>query len=431
MSRSKPQILFLAHRVPFPPNRGDRIRSFHLLRSLAERADVTLAFLADEPIADDTRAALEEICCGVLHVCLHPYGRWLHAAASVARGRTATEGLFYSRALRSQLRDVAKRTNYDAVFVFCSSMVQYLRIPGLEGTPAVIDLVDVDSQKWFDYGEKSRGLKSLLLRTEGQRLRRLEASLPEIAKAVTVVTDHEADLFQAFHPGYRPTVLGNGVDLDYFHPDTCNAADDSSADCHSGQSSRGGPVAVFIGALDYHANVDGVAWFCESVWPRVRRQFPDAIFRLVGSRPNARAVKLGNLPGVELIGQVDDVRLQMNAATAVVVPLRVARGVQNKVLEALAGGKATIVSEAALEGITAKPERDLLLARSEADWVDRIARVFRSSQLRRELRRCGRRRVEQHYRWSNQLETLWQTLAIERDHSDTRGCDRVARSATN
>ncbi len=196
---ARPRLLYLVHRVPYPPNRGDRIRSYHFLRHLSERFEVSLATLADEPVAAETRRELARLC---EQVAIEPLGRsrWLRAVASLARGRSATEGLFASPALRRTVQSWAANKQFDAALVFCSSMVQYLDCPQLKNVPAVVDLVDVDSQKWFDYGAKTSGAKRMLFDLEGRRLRQLETSLPARARAITLVSEAEANLYRGFCP---------------------------------------------------------------------------------------------------------------------------------------------------------------------------------------------------------------------------------------
>ncbi|MCL4722402.1 MAG: glycosyltransferase, partial [Gammaproteobacteria bacterium] len=221
-------------------------------------------------------------------------------------------------------------------------MAQYLALPELEGLPVLVDLVDVDSQKWFDYARQARGWKRWMFDLEGRRMRRLEGALPQRAAALMVVSEQEAALYRSFHPTGQIHAIPNGVDLDYFRPD-------------EGGEIPAAESCVFVGALDYRANIDGVLWFCREVWPGVRRRYPRAVFRLVGSNPVAAVHRLARLPGVQLVGNVADVRPYLREAAAVVIPLRVARGIQNKLLEALAVRKATVVTPQALEGGNALP----------------------------------------------------------------------------
>jgi sugar transferase (PEP-CTERM/EpsH1 system associated) len=395
---ARPDVLYLAHRFPFPPDKGDRIRTFHVLRSLAKRATVHLACLADEPPADEAIAALRAYCGRVAVVRLDPWSRWIRTVASLALGRTATEGAFQSPALGATVRRWARQTPFRAALASASSMVPYLRLAELRDLPAVIDLVDVDSQKWLDYARVDRGPKAWLYRTEGRRLRRLERGLPDWARAVTVVSEAEAALYRAFGPSDRVHAITNGVDLEAFRPVPGTA--------------EGG--VVFVGALDYRPNVDGACWFCQEVWPEIRRRHPQATISLVGRRPSPEVRRLGREPGVEVVGQVPDVRPYLAGAAVAVVPLRIARGVQNKVLEALAMGKAVVASPPALEGLPAEPGVHALMASTPAEWADQVSRLLDDECLRRQFGSAGRRYVEEHHRWETCLEPFGNLLGLPR-----------------
>jgi sugar transferase (PEP-CTERM/EpsH1 system associated) len=383
------KILYLVHRTPHPPNRGDRIRSYHYLRFMAARAEVHLAFLAASTPAQDTMAALERLCVRVAAVPVGTRSRWLRAACSVVAGHTATEGLFASSRLRRVVRNWADEVDFDMVVAYCSSMVQYLDAPGLASAPVVVDLVDVDSQKWFDYASHARGLKRWLFALEGRRLRRLERSLADRA-TVILTSQEESALYRSFCPGASVRAIGNGVDLEYFQPrQACGA---EAATC------------VFVGALDYRANLDGIAWFIEHVWPEVRRRQPAARLRLVGSNPGVAARRLAEEPGVELVGEVPDVRPYLTEAAVSVVPLRVARGIQNKVLESLAMGKAVVASPQSLEGLELEPGVHAQKAGTAEQWIDAVTTLLGDPNQRRRLGQAGRAQVERRYSWPAQLE---------------------------
>ena len=160
--------LYLVHRIPYPPDRGDRIRSYHLLRYLAARGQVDLACLADEAVTSDVQVSLERLCRRVFVARLGRTGRWLHAAYSLAGGRSASEGLFFSRELINKVAAWSRDTRYDCVVAFCSSMRRYIELSELDGAQRVVDLVDVDSQKWFDYARHGRGWKQQLFQHEGR-----------------------------------------------------------------------------------------------------------------------------------------------------------------------------------------------------------------------------------------------------------------------
>lgn len=396
--RQRSQILYLTHRVPFPPNRGDRIRSFHTLRFLAQRCDVHLACLADEPVSDEVRAELESRCRRLAVAQLPRKTRWLRALGSVALGRTATEGLFASRFLQRELQRWCADTQFDAVLVYCSSMWQFASSPPLMRVPRVVDLVDVDSQKFHDYAASIHGLKKWLYRLEARRLRRLERGLPTRCRAVTLVSEDEASVYRDFAEPGRIQAITNGVDLEYFRPQSESVT--SPFEC------------VFVGVLDYWPNVEGVTWFGREIWPSVRQRFPQAVFSLVGRRPADEVRCLAQLPGVRVVGEVPDVRPFLARAALVVAPLRIARGVQNKVLEALAMGKAVVASGPATEGLRVTPGSDLVRLDRDGEWAETVCSLLANPKRRAELGTQGRRCVEDQYRWDRCLAPLAELFEI-------------------
>jgi len=393
----RPNLLYLVHRFPYPPDKGDRIRAYHLLRFLARRAAVHLACLADEPVPERAVAALRRHCERVAVVRLGRWTRWASALGSFTFGGTVTEGAFRSAALRAVVREWAAATAFDAAVVSASSMVPYLRLAALRDVPAVVDLVDVDSQKWFDYAAVSRGPAACLYGTEGRRLRQVEGSLPSWARAVTLVSEAEADLYRTFSTPGEVHAVSNGVDLEYFRPQPRQAIK---------------PACVFVGALDYRPNVDAACWFCAEVWPEVRCRRPKAELWLVGRLPTPAVRRLEETPGVRVVGQVPDVRPYLARAACAVMPLRLARGLQNKVLEALAMGKAVVASPHALAGLKHRLDAPVLTAGSSSEWVNRIVRLLDDEAFGRHLGALGRGYVEEHYRWDTCLEPFVSLLGL-------------------
>ena len=393
---ARPDVLFLAHRVPYPPDKGDRIRSFQILRWLSRRAAVHLACLADEPVAPVVYETLRRTVERLSIVPLGRWSRWARAFGSLALGGTATEGAFASRALARVVEGWGRETRFHVALASASSVVPYLRLPALRGTPAVVDLVDVDSQKWLDYAAAGRPPRSWLHRLEGRRLRRVEQELPGWARGILLSSEAEKALYREFTSGGRVVALNNGVDLEYFRP-AAPAAE---------------PRCVFVGALDYRPNVDAACWFCREVWPLIVQRRSEARLALVGRQPTAAVNELARIAGVEVVGQVPDVRPHVAGASVAVVPLRIARGVQNKVLEALAMARATVASPAALCGVRARPGRDLLAATTPSEWVEAVLRLFDDADLRGRLGAAGRRYVEEQHRWERCLQPLADLLEL-------------------
>jgi polysaccharide biosynthesis protein PslH len=390
----RPTVLLLTHRTPYPPDKGDRIRTFNVLRFLSAHADVHLACLADEPVGAEQYEGMSRFATRVGVV---PVGssRWVHALTSLATGGTASQGAFRSSQMTELLRSWVQATRYDACLVSASSLVDYLDLPELRSTPAVVDLIDLDSQKWLDYAAAG-GLKAWLYRLEGNRLRQVEKQLAPRFRAAVVVSEVEADLYRQFGPADLIHVIPNGVDLDYFAPQPAP----QTLGC------------VFVGALDYKPNVLGASWFCREVWPELARRHPEARCQLVGRKPTASVLALATLSGVEVVGQVPDVRPYLASASVVIAPLQIARGIQNKVLEALSMAKAVVASPQAFAGIAAKAGEHLAEANNVRSWVEEIDRLWKSPAERARLGNAGREFVLANHCWQTCLEPLAGLLGI-------------------
>jgi len=398
---TRPSCLILTHRVPMPPNRGDRIRTCNFLRHIAKRADVWLGCLADEPVSDDTWQTLRSICRRVAIVPVDPKLRWLRAGASFLNGRTISEGAFSSSRLKHIVAEWTTQTQFDSALCSSSALAPYLQIPQLDRTPRHVDLIDVDSEKWFDYAKASGFLKRSIFQLEGKRLRRLESELSNWTNGITVVSEPEASIYRSFRSGGAVQTISNGVDVDFFSPDTSTPNASSQRGC------------VFVGALDYKPNIDGIIWFTRNVWPEINRQRPDQFLRIVGREPVPEIQKLNRIAGVDVVGTVPDVRPYLSQAAVAVVPLHIARGVQNKVLEALAMAKAVVASPDPLVGLRVEDGVQLFKAVEAEQWISRVTRLLDDAELRHEVGIAGQAYVTAHHRWEQCLEPLMRFLHLE------------------
>lgn len=404
---SKPTLLFLTHRVPHPPNRGDRIRTFHFLEHLAARAHVWLGCLADEPVSDESREVLNRLCARVAIVPVDPYRRWLRAGLSLLSGKTISAGAFESPALTSVVTDWSHEVTFDAALCSSSALAPYLQASPLERTRRYVDLIDVDSEKWLEYSAVSPFPKSTLFGMEGRRLRTLEASLSDWCAGLTVVSEPEANLYRAFRPDGPITAIPNGVNVDYFTPQIDRSRE------------RG---CVFVGALDYKPNIDGIVWFAREIWPAIRAQRPDATLNIVGREPVPAVRELAELPGVSVPGTVPDVRPWLNEAAVAVVPLRIARGVQNKVLEALAMARAVVASPDPLVGLDVHDGTQLCKATAPDEWATKVLRLLNDTALRDEVGLAGQAYVTANHRWDQCLAPLMSFLGFDAQPT----CERAA-----
>ncbi len=392
----RPRLLFLTHRVPFPPDKGDRIRSWQLLKRLASRYDVWLGCLADEPWTSETEAVLRELCVDVKIAPLR-FERWWHGVVSLFQQDPLTLGLFTSTDLQRWIQRKTAEIAFDGVVSFCSNMAAYTRLSCMRGIPQLVDLVDVDSEKWREYADRTAWPRRLIYQRESRLLQRVEQELGTSAAAVTLTTNAELDLYRRIAPNARGIALGNGVATDYFQ--------------RPASQPLPGNELVFVGAMDYRPNMEGMTWFCENVWPQVREQVPSAVLRIVGRRPGSAVRGLSRLPGVQIHADVPDVRPYLFSAKVAIVPLHVARGVQNKVLEALACETPVVASPAALRGLNLVPGEEALSAESPAEWISAITHLLQNDVACRRLAKAGRLHVERHCQWDQQLAPLDRILA--------------------
>jgi sugar transferase (PEP-CTERM/EpsH1 system associated) len=411
---SKPALLFLAHRIPFPPNKGDKIRSFHLLRHLAETHRIWLGTFVDDPADHAGVEPLKAWCEQVFVRPLSPRRAKLRSLKGLLTGQPLTVPYYQDAAMQSWVDRVIDEHDIQRVLVFSGAMAQYVMGERHRRLRRVVDFVDVDSAKWSQYAEQHRWPMSWLYRREGTRLLCFERRVAAACDASVFVSPAEAELFRGLAPRQAARVLSaaNGVDLDYYDP---------HGDYPQPYDAGEAPL-VFTGAMDYWPNIDAVRWFASEVFPKVLEAVPSARFHIVGGGAGATVTELAQAPGVSVEGRVPDVRPWIRHAAAVVAPLRVARGVQNKVLEGLAMARPTVVTPAALEGIAAVPGESVLLAEDADSLARAVVQVLSAERDAEDLGRAGRQLMESCYRWADNMETVAQAL-IGHASADSSGPD--------
>lgn len=386
------RVLFLAHRIPFPPDKGDKIRSFHELKILAASGhEVHLLAFADDPrdLRADYKAALSELCASVSILALNRRLAAAKALVSLARGRPFTLGYFSARSMREAVARTLASTNPDAIVVYCSSVAQY--VPPALYSRTLLDMVDVDSEKWRDYSRAASPPRAWIYATEAKRLRAYEQSIiRRIARTIVTTSREAATLVDgADDVRARVATVPSGVDLTRFS--TALAAD---SDARAAQ-----PCVVFTGAMDYYANVDAARYFVHDVWPAIRSRVPDAQFVIVGSNPSSSVLALASTPGVSVTGTVPDVRPYVGNAVVSVAPLRIARGVQNKILEAMSMGRAVVSTPQAAAGLAAAAGEELLVASGATALADAVVSLLNDPDLRARIGRRARAFVERNHDW--------------------------------
>lgn len=403
----KKKLLYLVHRLPYPPNKGDKIASFALLRFLAERYEVYLGTFVDDPAdreyVDEVRKYCSELCAPEINPTL--------ARVASLRGLLSGEALslpyLRNRKLAAWTRQILEQQRPERIVVFSGPMAQYVsgRVP--PGAITLFDMVDVDSEKWRSYGERKAWPMSWLYRREADRLLDFERRMAAEFDATVFVSREEAELFRGLAPesAAKTTYRIQGVDSVFFDP----------AGAYDNPYPIDTPALVFTGAMDYWPNVDAVTWFAEQAMPAIRAAVPEALLCIVGMRPAPEVAKLGEQPGVLVTGKVPDVRPYLAHARAAVLPLRIARGIQNKVLEAMAMQLPVIATPGAMTGIQpfagfAPTVSDDLQTLTDAA----IAALRAPRQVDHAARAC----VRERYDWDanlGRIARLLETAQIEPD----------------
>ena len=394
------EILFLSQRIPYPPDRGDKMRSWNILRHLGRFGTVHLAAFADDAAdaahLDRLRAEMHGRL-GEAHVELLSRNRLAWAARALARREPMGFAAFHSAAMRGFVDRILARPGVALAYAFSYQMAQY--VPPKSRQRFVMDFVDVDSAKFAQYAAAGSLKTRLVYAREAAKLLAAENAISARAHASLFVSEAEAELFRSRGAPRAADVraVSNGIDLEFYDPDAGFASLDPAP---------ASPLIVFTGQMDYRPNVEAVRDFAESVLPLIRDSVPEARFAIVGRKPAPEVLSLAARGDVIVTGEVDDVRPWLAAAQVVVAPLTIAQGVQNKVLEAMAMARPVVASPNAFLGIDAQPGRHLVVADGGAATAREIVSLLADRGRAEAMGRSARRRVEEAYSWAARLAPL-------------------------
>lgn len=395
-------LLYLVHRLPYPPNKGDKVRSFHLLQHLLLRHRVFLGTFIDDPDDEPHIAKLRGMCAGMHVARLQPPLARVASLRGLLTGEPLTAAYYRDRGLRQWVAQTRAAERIDAAVVFSSSMAQYAQCP--PRLPMLVDFVDVDSAKWAEYGEHHRWPLSWIYKREGRRLLALEREVAAEAQRSFFATDKETALFRQLAPecAGRVEPMNNGVDATFF----CSAPDRASP------FDADETPLVFTGAMDYWPNVDAVVWFAQAVLPRLRQRCPKLRLHIVGRAPTPAVRDLAaTAEGVVVTGTVPDVRPYLQHAAVVVAPLRLARGIQNKILEAMAMGRPVVAAASCVEALLATPGAEIESATDAQAYQRAIEGLLSDPARAARMGAAGRQRVLGSYTWAAHMAVLERPLA--------------------
>jgi sugar transferase (PEP-CTERM/EpsH1 system associated) len=385
------KVLFLSQRVPWPPDRGDRITTSHFLEHfLARGAAVRVGCLAED---DADEAAARTLAQRVAAVCAPRIDRRRNKLTSLRgllTGEALTLPFFRSRPLMRAVRRWLAEDPVDLIWVYSSSMAQYALAH--TGALRVMQFAELDSDKWLQFAARSRGIARAVYAREARLLLEFERRVARAFDVSFVVSEVERDLFRQRIPDVDPLVLPNGVDVEHFRS--------------RGDAVRHPQTIVFTGVMDYEPNVDGVLWFAAECWPAIRRRVPDARFLVVGSKPVQRILDLQRQPGIEVTGRVPETPPYFDRAAVAIAPLRLARGVQNKVLEAMSMGLPVVSSRAAAQGLGDGAADALVIAEGSDATITAVCELLEDPPRALSLGARAARFVREHFRWEEMYRRL-------------------------
>jgi polysaccharide biosynthesis protein PslH len=384
------KILYVCHRFPFPPKRGGKIRPFNMIRHLSGSGhDVTVASLARSPEEAREGEGLAAYCTSYEMAQVRDSVQTVRMLARLPTATPSSMGYFFSPRLAQRVEDLVRRQRFDLIFVHCSSVAQY--VARVRGVPKILDFGDMDSQKWLEYARYKPFPLSAGYRLEGLKLEREERRLARAFDLCTATTRAELETLESYGLGVASDWFPNGVDSAYFAP---------------GDEPYDPDTISFVGRMDYYPNQECMFDFCANVLPLVRQRRPGIRLSIVGADPSPAVKKLATLPGVSVTGSVPDVRPHVRRSAAMVAPLNIARGTQNKILEAMAMGVPVVTTPAGAGGVDATPEEHFLVASTHQQQGAAILRILEDRAERQRLAEAGRSRMLSHHDWPGSMRRL-------------------------
>jgi len=388
------KILYVCHRFPFPPKRGGKIRPFNMIRHLtAAGHGVTVCSLVRSPEEAEEARGIASHCAGFEMAPVSGPVQALRMVARLPLQTPSSMGFFYSPVLAGRVRRLLATQRWDLIFVHCSSVAQY--VEHVSDVPKLLDFGDMDSQKWLEYANYKPFPLSLGYRLEGTKMLAAEKRLARRFDLCTATTRAEWETLEHYRTGVATDWFPNGVDADYFSP-----VDEPYE-----------PETIsFIGRMDYYPNQECMTRFCQDVWPQLKARRPGMKLLIVGADPSPAMRRLGEFDGVTVTGSVPDVRPYIRRSALMVAPLAIARGTQNKILEAMAMGVPVVTSSAAAGGVDAEADTHFLVADTPQQIADAILRVVEDPQLRERLALAGRQRMLDQHAWPHSMRRLDQII---------------------
>ena len=398
------KIIYLSHRIPFPADKGEKIRTFHQLKYLlAQGFDITVF----SPVNDDNEALFAEQLEQALPlrvVTARLGAAWLRKVKGLVSQQALSVSHFYAATLAQQLKAAIQHSKPDAIVCTSSAMACYVE-PLLQqkiippSCRLLMDFMDLDSDKWQQYAEKASGIWRWIYQREARLIAQAELSAHAVFDHCFFISENETSLFCARGATKaKVSVLANGIDTGEFYPSPKPLQQQA-------------PVFLFTGVMDYLPNEDAVLWFVKSCWEHILQRWPQAQFIIAGMQPSQKIQQLARLKGITVTGYVNDILPYYHQADVFVAPFRLARGVQNKILQAMACGLPVVTTTLGAEGIACEQGEHILLADNEQDIIAQVSALLTDPALYAKLQQNGPALIQQQYSWEGVLQALPKLLA--------------------
>lgn len=384
------KILFLSHRFPYPPTRGDKIRSYNMVKYLHEQGhEVTVASLSRSAEETADCQGIKDYCHKFVLVEVNETLQKVRMVSRLLSKDPSSMGYFYSNQLQKEVNRLLNDHKYDLIVVFSSSAAQY--VEHVTDTPKMLDFCDMDSQKWLAYVDYKKWPVSAGYALEGRKLETDEKRLAKKFDLCSCATDFEVETLDGYGTGVASGYFPNGVDSDFFRPIDVEYQKNS---------------ICFVGRMDYYPNEVCIINFCHDVLPIIREKYPDVTFKVIGAAPPKAVLDLNELPGVLVTGTVDDIRAHVQSCQVMVTPLVIARGTQNKILEGMAMGLPVVSSHLAARGVDAVVGEHILAATTPQEYADEVMSLFVDPAKQEKFSKNGRERVLSHHNWERGMSLM-------------------------
>ena len=395
-------ILILSQRIPYPPNKGEKLRTYHQMEHLIAKGH-KVSICTPAHSNEDVKSIDSLNSTKKIPVIFEKMGRSLpRLIMGLVSSKALSVSNFYSTRLQRKLDQLINQNDFDVILCTSSSMAEYVfksdkiksHFTPNRAAMLVMDFMDLDSDKWKQYSTSSSWPMNWVYVRESRLLASLEHKIQKTFDHCFLISQNEVDLFHK-HIGLTQNVhvLGNGIDTDSFYP---SEKKPENID----------PVFIFTGVMDYKPNVDAVLWFIKHAWGLIREKYPQARFIIAGMNPSQVIQNLSRTPGIEVTGFVDDILPFYHQSDYFVAPFTIARGVQNKILQAFACGLPVIASSMGAEGIECKDGEHIIIAETEDQYLVAINKLESDPLLKADIRDAALKLIYDQYSWDGKLKVL-------------------------